>query len=127
MNRQSFDLSTEKGREHFQKFLDVLIDYNQDYDNSDYNDIHIKTEDCDIVVIEWEKVHYSDASEFVYLKEDEVVMKVVRFPDEHIEYLFPEEVDDRLKEWQKEHPEWIIGPLGTWTNAEENKKWQVID
>ena len=122
MNSQSFDVSKENGRKQFDAFLKVLLDYNIDKENDDYNDIHIRQEEM-FMIIEWDKVPYNHewGGTFQYIDSDDVVMKEVTFPDRHCEYLFPEEVENTLKEWKEKHPEWIQTSYGTWTNTEENR------
>ena len=67
-----------------------------------YYDIHIMTDGC-CDIVQWVSVPYDEPynGEFVYKEEDDVIMKEVWFPDNHCEYLFPDEVEDRLKEWNK--------------------------
>jgi hypothetical protein len=127
MNHQSFDINTPNGRKHFQKLLDTLLDYNADEDERYYNDIHIYQEES-LMIIEWDNVPYSHewGGRFQYIGEDDVVMKEVRFPDGHYENLFPEDVENTLKEWHKEHPEWVMTSYGIWTNEEENREWKEL-
>lgn len=126
MNRQSFDTSTPNGRKHFQKLLDTLLDYNEDKDETHYNDIHIYQEES-LIIVEWDNIPYSHewGGQFRYIDWDDVVMKEVNFPDGHYDYVFPEEVEERLKQWHKDHPEWVMTEYGTWTNMEENRVWAI--
>ena len=123
MNRMAFDTQTENGRKHFQKQLDALLDYNNDPNEKYYNDIHIYQEES-LIIVEWDNVPYSHewGGQFRYIEEDDVVMKEVHFPDDHYEFLFPEEVDETLKKWHEDHPEWVQNQWGIWINEEENKK-----
>lgn len=126
MNRQSFNVSKENGRKQFDAFLKVLLDYNANKDNDDYNDIHIYQEET-LMIIEWDKIPYNHewGGSFQYIDFDDAVMKDVTFPDEHHEYLFPSEVDDELKKWHDKHPEWVKTEYGTWTNMEENRRFAI--
>jgi len=126
MNRQSFDTTTPNGRKHFQKLLDTLLDYNADGEEDHFNDIHIYQEES-LIVVEWDNVPYNHewGGSFKYIDYDEVVMKEVTFPDGHYEYLFSEEVEEKLQEWHKEHPEWVKTDYGTWTNMEENRRCNI--
>lgn len=132
MNKQVFDISKDKGRRQFDAFLKVLLDYNAEGDNDDYNEIHIYQEEM-LMIVEWNKVPYSHewGGKFQYIDYDEYVMKEVSFPDGHYEYLFPDEVEEKLEEWHKSHPEWVKTYYGTWTNMEENRRswieWQSED
>ena len=122
MNKQTFNSRTENGRQHFQKLLDTLLDYNSDFEEKYFNDIHIYQED-DLIIIEWDEVPYSHewGGKWQYIEEDDVVMKDVEFPDGHFEQLFPDEVEERLADWHKENPEWIKNCWGIWYNIEENR------
>ena len=97
MNRQSFDFSTSNGRKHFQKLLHSLLDYNSDGDERYFNDIHIYQEES-LAIIEWDTIPYSGewGGKWHFLDYDEVIMKEVNFPDNHYEYVFPEDVEERL-------------------------------
>lgn len=125
VNYQMFDLTTANGKKHFFQLLETLIDYNNDSEEKYYNDIHIYQEDM-FSVIEWNHIPYSHeyGGEFKYIAEDEVIMKEVYFPDNHYEFLFPEEVDERFKEWLEENPGWTKTSYGTWTNTIENEKFR---
>ena len=127
LNRQSFDLDTPNGRKHFQRLLDTLIDYNQDKEESHYNDIHISQEES-FIIIEWDSVPYSHewGGQWKYLEDDDVLMKEVVFPDNHYEYVFPDEVEETLEEWHKNNPDWVKTSYGTWTNTEENRRSNIL-
>ena len=120
MNKLLFDTRTPNGLKHFQKQLDALLEYNRDPDEKHYNDIHIYQEEM-FIVLEWENVPYSHewGGKWVHLEVDEVVMKEVHFPDNHYEYMFPEEVNERFNEWLKENPEWHKNQWGIWTDAKQ--------
>lgn len=46
-------------------------------------------------------------------------MKEVHFPDNHYEYLLPEEVDEVFNEWLKEHPNYKQNKYGIWQDTNE--------
>ena len=126
MNRQSFDLEKPNGKKQFLALLNALMDYNEDPDNSYFNDIHIKQEES-FAVIEWDTVPYSGewGGHWHFLEDDEVIMKEVHFPDGHYDYVFPEEVEETIKKWHEDHPEWVKTSYGTWTNMEENRYFSI--
>lgn len=127
MNTQYFDAEQIVSGE-FTKFLRVLMD--EAYgDGKYYNDIHIHPEDCGAFVVEWEQINWErhyDYGQFRFVDVDEVIYKEVYFPDNHTEYLPPEEVEERLKEWHKENPEWVKTSYGTWTNTKENEAFKKL-
>lgn len=122
MNKQIFDTSKATYKEHLNRLLETLLTYNLDSENDFYNDIHIYQEDV-FICVEWATVPYSKeyGGSFIYVDEDERVMKEVEFPDGHYEYVFPEDVNQALKGWKEDHPEWQLTYYGTWTNIEENR------
>lgn len=123
MNNESYDLLNENEKELFLKQLDILLIADQ---GGLVKDIHIFKEDG-FTTLEWETVPTERdwGGKFVFLQEDEVVMKQVRFPDDHYEYIFEDEVDEKLKKWHEDHPEWTVTPSGTWTNVEENRRFSI--
>lgn len=131
MNSIVFDSTKPSEIKHFNAQLKVLIDYNMDSENVYFNDIHIKQEE-DLIILEWERTSYSegDGGKWVFVEEDEAVMKEVYFPDNHCEYLFPEEVNERFDEWLKEQAKageiWEKTPYGTWRNKTENERWKKL-
>ena len=103
--------------------LDYLLEHNRKNEEQ-YYDIHITTDGyCSIV--EWTDVMYNQEygpdAKFQFVDTDEVVMKEVCFPDNHYEYLFEDEIDERFKEWLKDNPGWEKTTYGTWTNRIENR------
>lgn len=125
MNKEYYK-NDKKGRESFFKQLTLLLDYNADFENKSFKDIHISQSDSDIK-LEWENVYYSgDCEGFVFLNGDEVIMKEITFPDGHYDYVLPDNVDEAYRNWHKNHPEWKLTTYGTWTNVEENRI-QAID
>ena len=87
--------------ELLEDLVNYLLDTNRKSERF-YYDIHIMTDGC-CDIVQWVSVPYDEPynGEFVYKEEDDVIMKEVWFPDNHCEYLFPDEVEDRLKEWNK--------------------------
>lgn len=108
-----------------QDLLNYLLDYNRKSKKAFY-DIHLYS-DGYCTCIDWVDRFYDmdwEDDKFVLLKSDEVIQKEVRFPDDHYELMYPEDVDDRLREWHEKHPEWIKTPYGTWTNEKENEEFR---
>lgn len=122
VNRQVFNTSKENYKEHLNRLLETLFAYNTDFANEGYNDIHIYQEEM-FIIVEWTEVPYLGewGGRFKFVDEDEAVMKEVNFPDGHYEFVFPEDVDETLKEWHEKHPEWVKTSYGVWTNVEENR------
>ncbi len=103
----------------FNDFLNSLIQYNQKSDDY-YLDIHIKAEDNSLI-IEWIQNPYNwESSKFVEINEDEYVMKEVRLPDGHYEYVRDEEEEKELWDsWIKDHPNWEKNQWGIWREKQE--------
>ena len=124
MNKQSFDLSKPNGKKHFNNLLNVLFAYNEDRDNEDYYEIHIYPSDCEYITIEWENTPWGSNKEwggsFKWVSVYDEVYTEVHFPDDHYEMVPVGSENEVLKEWHKDHPEWVMTPYGTWTNKEEN-------
>ena len=98
-------------------------------EGSNYNDIRIKPEDLGAFVVEWAEVPWSHqyGGSFVYVEEDEVVVKEYTFPDNHIELCYDEDdYNERLKDFLEEHPEWEKTEYGTWTNKKENEAFAKL-
>ena len=113
------------------KLLNTLLEISNELKDS-HLDIHI-TDDSYCLIIEWCDVYYDKSlgsGKFEFVGEDETVMKEVFFPDNHCEYLLPDEVDDRFKEWLDEQAKageiWEKTPYGTWTNKTENERWKKL-
>lgn len=106
-----------------QDLLNYLLEYNRKSDKA-YYDIHI-TSDSYCVVIEWNRVNFDSewgTERFEFVDEEHEILKIVRFPDNHIEYLHDEEAEEALNDWLKEHPGWTKNEYGAWYNEEENKR-----
>lgn len=131
INSLTFDATKPNERKHFEAFLKTLIDYNADFDNDHFNDIHIKQEE-NLIVLEWMQIPYSHewGGTWQFVGEDEVIMKEVYFPDNHCEYRFPEEAEDAIKDWINEQAAkgeiWEKTPYGTWTNITENERFRKM-
>lgn len=128
VNNQSFDTQTPNGREHFQKLLNSLLDYNSDPDEEYYNDIHIYQEES-LIIIEWVEVPYSHewGGNFVHVDDDQVVMLEKYFPDNHCELCYDEDdYEERLKDFLDENPGWEKTSYGTWTNRIENESFKKM-
>jgi len=95
--------------------INHLLDYNKKATDYFY-DIHI-TSDGYCTIVEWVDKSFNgdyDEQGFRHLNYDEVIMKEVRFPDNHIEYLFADEADEKLNEWIKENPDYKQNIFGIW-------------
>lgn len=104
-----------------------LLDHNEK-SNRAYYDIHI-TSDGYCTIVEWVSVPYEDEhynGEFVFKDEDEVIMKELILPDNSIEYVFPDEEEERLNEWLKENPDWYKNDLGIYVKNHRHEYLQDI-
>lgn len=84
-----------------------LLDHNAKSDRA-YYDIHI-TSDGYCSIVQWVSVPYNDEhynGEFVFKDEDEYIMKEVILPDNSIEYVFPGDEKETIKEWLENNPGW---------------------
>lgn len=106
------------------KLINSLMEISSEMEGGHF-DILITT-DGYCTIVEWVDTNpeYEEAT-FKFVDYDEVIMKEVTFPDRHYEYLFPDEVDEALKDWHEKHPEWVKGPFDTWTNIEENRLFAI--
>lgn len=123
MNSQSFTpKEVEKGL-HL-KLINTLLEINKDKENF-YNQIMIDT-DGYCLIVNWTERSFNGEfnSRFEFLNDDEVVMKEVHFPDNHYEYLLPEEVDEVFNDWLKEHPTYKQNQYGFWYDEREQKAWK---
>ena len=122
MNSQAFTpKEVEKGL--LKDFLNMLLTISSKFEDS-YYDIHITT-DGYCTIVEWVDCFYDQPSDqFKLVKEDQVIMSELMYPDNSYEYVFPEDVDEKLREWHNNHPEWVKTPYGTWTNTVENEKFR---
>lgn len=86
-----------------------------------YNDIHITT-DGYCTIVEWEHLPHGGeyGGKFVYVGEDETVVKILEFPDKHIEYVDEkyEDCDEMIKEWLEKNPGWSLDTYGNWVFVE---------
>ena len=122
MNSQAFTPEeVEKGL--LKDFLNMLLTISSKFEDS-YYDIHITT-DGYCTIVEWVDCFYNQPSDqFKLVKEDQIVMSELMYPDNSCEYVFPEDVDEKLREWHNDHPEWVKTSYGTWTNTVENEKFR---
>ena len=126
MNSQAFTPEEVEQGLHID-LIRFLLDLSNKMKDS-YFDIHI-TSDGYCTIVEWVDVSYNfpgEEDKFVLLKGDEYIMKEIRYPDNTYDLVYPEEVEEKLSEWHKQHPEWVKTSYGTWTNEEENKKWKEM-
>lgn len=119
MNSQWFSRKeVEKGL-HLQ-FIKNLSDISNAKENG-YFEILISS-DGESICVEWLERDYKGEDcegRFAHLDYDEVIMKEVHFPDNHYEYLLPEEVDEVFNEWLKEHPNYKQNKYGIWQDTNE--------
>ena len=118
VNSQSFTpKEVEKGL-HL-KLINTLLEINQEKENF-YNQIMIDTDGYCLIVNWVERSYNGDFNtRFELLEDDDVVMKEVHFPDNHYDYLFPEEVEQALNDWHNEHPNYKQNQYGIWYNEDE--------
>ena len=130
MNSQAFTPEEVAKGLHL-KFIGHLLEISNEMEKC-YFDIHI-TSDGYCTIVEWVDVLYDEREcedRFEFVKYNQVIMQELDFPDRHTEYCFPEEADERIAEWHREHPEWVKTSYGTWTNEKENeefrKAWEKV-
>lgn len=118
MNSQAFTPEEVKKGLHL-KLINTLLEINEGKENF-YNQILLDTDGYCLIVY-WVEVsyEYSDAS-FKFVDDDEVVAKELQFPDGHYELEYKECAEERIKEWHKEHPEYVKNEYGIWTEVETN-------
>ena len=105
-----------ESRKYASKFIEFLLDYNQDVTNDEYFEIHIYQEELGII-IEFELVPHSGewGGHYRYVEEDEEVFKEVFMPDNSSEWVPKYRPNDEvLKEWLINHPGWEQGEYGHW-------------
>lgn len=86
--------------------IKYLLDYNSKSDDY-YEDIHI-TSDGYCTIVEWCDVCLDKeipSGKFEFVGEDQYVMTNITFPDNHSEFLFEGEIEERANEWLKENKE----------------------
>ena len=107
VNSQYFHDEQVKAGE-LSEFVSLLM--KQCYGKGDnYNDIHIRPEDCGAFSVEWASSpwDHSYGGRFEYVEEDQAVMTEYTFPDNHCEMCFDEEdFKERLTEFLNDHPEY---------------------
>ena len=104
MNRQYFSKQDVEAGLHL-KFIDFLL---SNFESNEYRvDMHVYHEDCSAIVVEWERQlwqHIDEMGKFVYIEEDERVLKEVTLPDNTWTYAENDkEADALIKEWHKQH------------------------
>ena len=107
VNSQYFDEEQVKAGE-LSEFLSLLMKQCYGKGNN-YNDIHIRPEDCGAFSVEWASSpwDHSYGGRFEYVGEDQTVMTEYAFPDDHYEMCFDEEdFNQRLTEFLNDHPEY---------------------
>lgn len=104
-NSQAFTPEEVKQGLHLD-LINYLLDYNSKSKEC-FNDIHIDS-DGFCVIVEWVTETYGDVStSFEYVGEDEVVLKIVKFPDGSYDYVEDQdEANDRFQLWLHQNPDW---------------------
>lgn len=116
VNQMIFDIGTESGLNLFNQFLAALLEYNKTAEE-DFNDIHIKPEDGDLIKLEWIQVPYSQewGGAFKFVDDDEEVLKHVDLPDGSYDYAVDDEDAERIRNnWITTHPNWKRTFYGFW-------------
>lgn len=119
-NSQAFTPEEVKLGLHFE-LLNCLLSYNAqatDY----FNDIHIDS-DGYCTIIEWVQESREEAfTSFEYVGEDEVILKIVKFPDGSYDYVEDQdEANDRFQLWLHQNPDWERGPNGGYIKQAEKE------
>ena len=104
------------------KLIDYLCQYSYQCwsrDFAHYNDIHIKPDDCDAFVVEWEQRPWSGeyGGKFEYVGEEQVVCNEVIYPDGTSGYS-PCSQEDEIEIWLEYHPGWEKDEYGHWHYSE---------
>ena len=104
-NSQAFTKEEVKQGLHLD-LINYLLDYNSKSKEC-FNDIHIDS-DGFCVIVEWVTETYGDVlTSFEFVDEDEVVLKIVKFPDGSYDYVEDQdEANDRFQLWLHENPDW---------------------
>ena len=122
MNSQAFTPEEVK-KGLLNEFVTMLLTISSKFEDS-YYDIHITT-DGYCTIVEWVDCFYDlPNDQFKLVKEDQAIMSELIYPDNSCEYVFPEDIDEKLKEWHKDNPGWVKTSYGTWTNTIENEKFR---
>ena len=100
------------------KLIDYLCQYSYQCWSRDfalYNDIHIKPDDCDAFVVEWEQRPWSGeyGGHFEFVGEEQVVCNEVIYPDGTSGYS-PCSQEDEIEIWLEDHPGWEKDEYGHW-------------
>jgi len=121
MNSQTFTPEEVKKGLHLE-LIKHLLEMNEKSDIH-YNEIKIWT-DGYCTIVDWVQKHYEDDDcddSFELVREDEIIMKEIHFPDGHSEYFPRLEADKALADWLKEHPNWVQNEYGRWYDETEEK------
>jgi hypothetical protein len=118
-NSQAFTPEEVKQGLHLD-LINYLLDYNSKSKEC-FNDIHIDS-DGFCVIVEWVTETYGNVlTSFEYVGEDEVVLKIVHFPDGSYDYVEDQdEANDRFMLWLHQNPGWEKDGNGGWYNKAEN-------
>ena len=120
-NSQAFTPEEVKQGLHLD-LINYLLDYNSKSKEC-FNDIHIDS-DGYCIVVEWVTETYGNAlTSFEYVGEDEVVLKIVKFPDGSYDYVEDQdEANDRFQLWLHENSDWERNDSGKGYRRKEVKE-----
>ena len=105
-----------------------MLDYNEDTENDDYYDIRVHPDDCNLVVVEWEKTPWDRGEwggSFQWVGVCEEVYSEVYYPNGGYDMVPKGSEDEHLKEWHEHNPDWVLNDFGGWTNMEENRRCSI--
>jgi hypothetical protein len=119
-NSQAFTPEEVKQGLHLD-LINYLLDYNSKSKEC-FNDIHIDS-DGFCVIVEWVTETYGNVlTSFEHVGEDEVVLKIVHFPDGSYDYVEDQdEANDRFQLWLHQKPDWERGPNGGYIKRTEKE------
>ena len=95
--------------------INFLFDYNNKADDN-FFDINITTDGCCLIVefVNLTRGVNDNTEGFAYIDEEHEVLKIVKFPDTHYEYMADDEAEEALKKWLTENPGWKKDEFGRW-------------
>ena len=102
VNRMTF-LPQEVENGWANKLLDFLMAFNREAEDCAI-DIRVST-DGYCTIIEWGETY--DSAGFKWVGEDQEVMERLYYPDNTMEYVLPEETEEKMNEWLDAHPTWV--------------------
>lgn len=114
---------------HLLRMVELLLDYNNSV-NDVYNDIHIKPGDFENrTILEWETTPYNDegwGGKFKLVEANNFIATEVLFPDNTVEVVDANLVDEAWKAWEEDHPEWTKDEYGNWYDRTEETNYYEV-